>query len=96
MTGSSSGSFNHTVGIPAAYRRMSMFEKRRQRKAEVAKQERINIAAEVVAQLESKRGWHKFLPPVSCNGRIYMMTEDGEIYAMGVDRLEQIMKIGKI
>lgn len=44
-----------------------------------------DMAAEVISQLENRRGWKKFLPPVALRDTIYMVTEDGSIYAMRED-----------
>ncbi len=44
-----------------------------------------DIANEVISQLENQRGWKKFLPPVALRDTIYMVTEDGSIYAMRED-----------
>lgn len=54
-----------------------------------------DIANEVISQLESQRGWQKFLPPVALRDTIYMVTEDGTIYAMREDvtGMATIMKI---
>lgn len=51
-----------------------------------------DIANEVVSNLESKRGWKKFLPPVAVRDTLYMVTEDGSIYAMRFDT-EMCMEI---
>lgn len=55
-----------------------------------------DIAKEAISQLENQRGWKKFLPPVAMRDTVYMMTEDGEVYAMRYDHtsnMEIIMKI---
>lgn len=54
-----------------------------------------DIAVEVISQLESQRGWKKFLPPVVLRDTIYMVTEDGSIYAMREDMTDMatIMQI---
>lgn len=44
-----------------------------------------DIANEVINQLEGRRGWKKFLPPVALDGCVYMVTEDGSIYRMKRD-----------
>jgi len=55
-----------------------------------------DIASEVISQLENQRRWKKFLPPVAMRDTVYMMTEDGEVWAMKYDltsNMEVIMKI---
>lgn len=55
-----------------------------------------DIANEVISQLENQRGWKKFLPPVAMRDTVYMMTEDGSVYAMRYDsttQMEIIMQI---
>lgn len=55
-----------------------------------------DIANEVITQLENQRGWKKFLPPVAMRDTVYMMTEDGEVWAMRwnhASNMEIIMKI---
>ncbi len=44
-----------------------------------------DIANEVMTQLENRRGWKKFLPPVAMRDTVYMMTEDGTVYGMKQD-----------
>lgn len=55
-----------------------------------------DIAVEVIRQLESQRGWKKFLPPVAMRDTVYMVTEDGEVWAMkwnDLTNMECIMRI---
>ena len=54
-----------------------------------------DIAREVISQLENSRGWQEFLPPVSHEGLVYMMTKNGDIYRMNKDfsGFETICKI---
>lgn len=68
---------------------MKWFKKRRQKLIS-------DIANEVVRTLENSRGWEKFLPPVAMRDTVYMMTEDGKVYAMKYDHtsnMEVIMQI---
>ena len=54
------------------------------------------IANEVIRQLDNKRGWEKFLPPVVVRDTVYLVTEDGSIYAMKYDdysNMEMIVQI---
>lgn len=55
-----------------------------------------DIANEVISQLESQRGWKKFLPPVVLHDKVYMVTEDGSIYRMGYDGLSEMEVIMQI
>lgn len=54
-----------------------------------------DIASEVISQLEGRRGWQKFLPPVALQDTVYMTTEDGAVYAMRRDNtgMEMIIQI---
>ena len=66
---------------------IKFFEKRRKK---------INreIANEVYELLSSGNGWEKFLPPVVVRDVVYMVTENGSIYAMKNDNgFEQIIQI---
>jgi hypothetical protein len=58
-----------------------------------------DIANAVVQKLHNQQGWKKFLPPVAMRDKIYMVTENGEIYCMYHDQVQQtemIMKITEI
>ena len=62
--------------------------KREQRNREIAKA--------VYDKLSASHSWEKFLPPVVMNGTVYMVTENGSIYAMREDTgsgFEQIIRI---
>lgn len=67
---------------------MNWFKKRRQALIR-------DIAAEVIGQLEARKGWKKFLPPVALRDSLYMVTEDGAIYVMKQDHagMEVVMQI---
>ena len=53
------------------------------------------IAQAVYKELSASRGWKKFLPPVALRDTLYMVTEDGAIFAMRQDEsgLERITTI---
>ena len=54
------------------------------------------IARAVYAEISASQGWEKFLPPVVLRDRVYMVTENGSIYAMQyneLDGFEQIIQI---
>ena len=68
---------------------MKWFKKRRQKLIS-------DIANEVVKTLENSRGWEKFLPPVVVRDTMYMVTEDGKIYAMRYDMTSEMEMIIKI
>ena len=68
-----------------------MFGFKRRRKALIRE-----IAVEVVSQLSNSRGWEKFLPPVVCRDKVYMVTEDGKIYGMREDTLSGMEIITQI
>ena len=56
------------------------------------------IAKAVYAELSASKGWEKFLPPVVLRDKVYMVTENGSIYAMKADTFdgyEQIITIQK-
>ncbi len=69
---------------------ISKFFKRRRQKL-------INdIADAVYKELSASNGWEKFLPPVAIRDKLYMVTENGSIYAMncdGMDGYEQIIQL---
>lgn len=54
------------------------------------------IALEVVNQLDNKRGWEKFLPPVQLRDAIYMVTENGSIYRMNYNLADEFEIITQI
>ena len=54
------------------------------------------IAKAVHAELSASNGWEKFLPPVVLRDTLYMVTENGSIYAMKEDfvtGMNQIIQI---
>lgn len=65
------------------------FSKRRKKLIE-------DIAYKVIEQLEQKRGWKEFLPPVAMRDTVYLVTKDGEIYAMRYDHTNEMEMITKI
>lgn len=73
---------------------MNIFNYWKQRKAK----ERREIAKAVYAELSADRSWQKFLPPVVVRDTVYLVTEDGAIYAMRQDSsgMEMITKINQI
>ena len=70
---------------------MEIFRRWKQRKAN----ERKEIAKAVYAELTADRSWQKFLPPVVVRDTVYLVTEDGAIYAMRQDSsgMEMIIQI---
>jgi len=53
------------------------------------------IAEAVLEKLQERQGWKKFLPPVAVRDVVYMVTEDGSVYALKQDHsgMEVIMQI---
>jgi hypothetical protein len=54
------------------------------------------IAERVFQKLSGQQGWERFLPPVVLRDTIYMVTENGSIYAMRyneLDHMEQIITV---
>jgi len=44
----------------------------------------------------SAGGWEKFLPPVTIRDKMYMVTENGNIYRMDIDDLADMERIIQI
>jgi hypothetical protein len=54
------------------------------------------IAEAVHKELTGAQGWETFLPPVAIRDTLYMVTQNGSIYAMQLDHtsgMEQIIQI---
>lgn len=69
----------------------------RKKRKEKKQRELINaIASEVANRLSSGNNWEKFLPPVMMNGHIYMVTENGSIYRLSQDKLNDMEYITSI
>lgn len=54
------------------------------------------IANRTYDLLSASNGWEKFLPPVSLDGVIYMVTENGSIYRLTRDHAAQMEQITQI
>jgi len=56
------------------------------------------IAKAVYNELTAGQGWERFLPPVAVPDTVYMVTENGSIYALRQDAIngfEQVVQIRK-